>query len=134
MAENKKAGAGGGSRLGRTGERSYPVLWLSIAVRAGHQVGAAVFLAAYLLEPGGRLPQFYVLLGIVSGVVLVLTEWLRHRQLYREVAGVITIGKCLLLGAAMHGFLPAAPTVLLAYLLASVGAHAPKNIRHRLLV
>lgn len=133
MAEKREAGERGGKRLGRIGDRSYPALWLSIAIRAAHQVGAAVFLTVYLLEPGVSPPPFYVILVTVSGVVLVLTEWLRHRQLYRELAGVVTLGKCLLLGAALHGFLPIAPVVLLVFLLASVGAHAPKNVRHRLL-
>lgn len=123
-----------GHKLGRTGQRSYWVLCLSIAIRAVHQVGAAVFLTAYLLGRVGEFPAVYAALAMVSGGILVITEWLRHRQLYREVSGAVTIGKCLLLGAALHGFLPATSTVLLVFVVASMGAHAPKNIRHRLLM
>ena len=120
-------------RLGRVGERSSAVLLSSIAIRAGHQVGAAIFLTYYLLGTQDRLPLFATILALTSGVALVATEWLRHRQLFREVAGLVTLGKCMLLGAAVHGVLPGMPTVLLAFVLASMGAHAPKQIRHRLL-
>lgn len=119
--------------MGRVGERSSAVLLTSIAIRAGHQVGAAIFLTYYLLGTQDRLPLFATMLALTSGVALGVTEWLRHRQLYREVAGLVTLGKCVLLGAAVHGVLPGMPTVLLAFVLASLGAHAPKQIRHRLL-
>jgi hypothetical protein len=132
MGEKKHAGEGGDRLLGRTEHRPSWVLSLSIAIRAAHQLGAAIFLSAYLLD-GGESPKFYTLLAVASGAALVVTEWLRHRQLCREFGGVATIGKCLLLGAAIHGLLPATPTVLLAFLMASMAAHAPKNIRHRLL-
>jgi hypothetical protein len=46
---------------------------------------------------------------------------------------MISIVKLLLLGAAYHGFLPLQETVLLVFVIASVGAHAPKQLRHRLL-
>lgn len=123
----------GGKAQGRIGERSYWVLCLSVGVRTLHQVGAAVFLTGYLLEKADEFPVVYTLLAVVSGFALVVTEWLRHRQLYREFAGVVTLGKCLFLGAAIHGLLPAMPAVLLAFVVASMGAHAPKNVRHRLL-
>lgn len=121
-------------RQGRIGNRPYWVLLLSILVRAIHQLGAAVFLVICLFGDLVSVPKMYLWLAMVSGVLLVFTEWMRHRQLYREVAGLATIGKCLLLGAVIHGYLPAGPTVLVAFLLASLGAHAPKEIRHRLLL
>jgi hypothetical protein len=46
---------------------------------------------------------------------------------------VSTFLNLLLIGAAYHGFLSASIAVLLAFVLASVGAHAPKLVRHRLL-
>jgi hypothetical protein len=46
---------------------------------------------------------------------------------------VSTIIKLLLLGAAYHGFLSAPVAVLLAFVVASVAAHAPKMVRHRLI-
>lgn len=131
-AENK--GKGGKAHQGRIGNRPYWVLLLSILVRAVHQLGAAVFLAVALFGDLVSVPQSYLWVAVVSGVMLVFTEWLRHRQFYREVAGLATISKCLLLGAAIHAYLPVAPAVLVAFLLASVGAHAPKEIRHRLLL
>ena len=120
-------------RMGRIGERPYWVFQLSILIRVVHQVGAAVFLAAYLLEAIPAPPGSYVAAALVSGVLLLGIEWWRHRQGYREVSGVATMAKVLLLGAAYHGFLPLQETVLLAFCIASVGAHAPKKMRHRLL-
>lgn len=130
---NEDRGQGQKHQLGKVGGRPYWVLSLSVVIRALHQIGAAVFLTAYLFHWGDELPFAYTILAVITGFVLVFTEWLRHRQLYREVAGVVTMSKCLLLGAAIHGFFPAIPLIVLAFVLASLGAHAPKNIRHRLL-
>jgi hypothetical protein len=118
--------------MGRVVERPYWLLNVSVLVRAAHQVGAAVFLASYLF-PEIKLPLFYLLLAMVSGIGLAGTEFMRHRQLYREFAGVVTVFKMILLGAAYHGFVQAQAVVLCAFILASVGAHVPKNIRHRIL-
>lgn len=122
-----------GGQLGRLGDRSYGTLVFSIGIRAIHQVGAAVFLAWHLLGLGDEIPLIYTVMVMASGAVLVWTEWLRHRQLYRELSGIVTVSKCLMLGAAVHGLLPEAPIVLLVFLVASLGAHAPKNVRHRLM-
>lgn len=121
-------------RQGKIGNRPYWVLLVSILVRAVHQLGAAVFLVSYLFSDVFAVPRVYLLAAAASGVILIFTEWMRHRQLYREFAGLATIVKCLLLGAAFHAYLPAAPAVVAAFLLASIGAHAPKDIRHRLLL
>ncbi|WP_136798790.1 MULTISPECIES: hypothetical protein [Desulfosediminicola] len=118
---------------GRIGNRPYWVLLLSILVRTVHQLGAAVFLVFCLFGDVVSVPGMYLWLAVVSGVILVFTEWLRHRELYREFAGMATLIKCLLLGAAIHAYLPTGPAVLAAFVLASIGAHAPKEIRHRLL-
>lgn len=122
-----------GAKMGRIGYRPYWVLNLSILIRALHQVGAAVFLAAYLLDVLPSPPSEYVAIAMLSGGLLLASEWLRHRQVYRELSGVTTMVKLLFLGAAYHGFLPMQGTVLLAFILASIGSHAPKQVRHRLL-
>ena len=121
------------TKLGRIGSRPYWVLLVSILVRAGHQIGAAIYLAAFLLDEIVHPPSSYLVIVFSSGVALFLTEWMRHRQICREFSGVTTIIKLLLLGAAYHGFLPAQIAVPAAFVLASIGAHAPKMIRHRLL-
>lgn len=133
MAESQEPTACAGNKMGRIGMRPYWVLNLSIFIRAVHQVGAAVFLATFLLDGFVHLPSFYLVLVFASGVALLFTEWMRHRQFYREMCGVTTACKLLLLGAAYHGFLPAPMAVLLAFVLASIGAHVPKMVRHRLL-
>ena len=120
-------------RLGRIGHRPMWVLGLSITLRAVHQVGAAVFLAAYLVGPVTGPLHLYVLLTALSGLALLMAEAIRHRQIYRELAGLTTLVKLLLLGLAFHAVLPQTPTVIIAFILASLGAHAPKIFRHRLL-
>ncbi len=133
MREETGSCSENGSTTGRIGYRPYWVLNVSLLIRAIHQIGAAVFLAAYLLEAIPEPPADYVAAALLSGGLLLVTEWLRHRQLHREISGGITLVKLLLLGAAYHGFLPLQETVLLAFVIASVGAHAPKQVRHRLL-
>lgn len=119
---------------GRIGNRPYWVLQLSIVIRALHQIGAAIFLASFLLNTTHSPPMLYLVLAVISGVTLVVTEWLRHRQIYRELSGMGTIAKLILLGLAVHNIFPAAATVTIAFVLASICAHAPKHIRHRLLL
>ncbi len=133
MREEHRNDSVNGPKTGRIGDRPYWALNLSILIRAAHQVGAAVFLAAYLLDAIPGPPKLYVMLALISGSLLLISEWLRHRQIFRETAGMITLVKILLLGAAYHGYLPLTETVLLAFVFASIGAHAPKKVRHRLL-
>ncbi len=118
--------------MGRIGERPYWVLNLSIVIRALHQVGAAVFLSTFLLGDNFPLPPLYLYLVFLSGFALIFTEWLRHRQVFREVSGIATFIKLIFLGAAYHQFLPVAPTVVFTFLLASLCPHALKKVRHRL--
>jgi hypothetical protein len=133
MREETGNGSDSSAKMGRIGDRPYWALNLSILIRAAHQVGAAVFLAAYLLDAIPGPPTVYVVIALLSGSLLLIIEWMRHRQIFRELAGMITLAKILVLGAAYHGFLPLQETVLLAFIISSVGAHAPKKVRHRLL-
>jgi len=132
--ENKKdIKEAGKVRLGRVADRPYWVLILSIFIRAVHQVGAAVFLGSFLLVDSRQLPQLYLVIASVTGVVLLATEGLRHRQLFKELSGVATIIKLIILGLVYHAGLPAKPSVLFIFICAAVFSHAPKSIRHRLL-
>lgn len=122
-----------GDKMGRIGDRPYWALLFSILVRGAHQVGAGVLLAVYLLDIMPAPPAVYTLIAFVSGGLLLGAEWWRHRQIFRELAGLVTIVKLLLLGAAYHGLLPLPAVVLLVFVIASLGAHAPKKVRHRLM-
>lgn len=119
--------------MGKIGNRPYWVLSLSIVIRAIHQVGAAVFLASFLLPEVPEVPFLYLLLATASGVVLLAAEGMRHRQIFREISGAGTFVKLILLGAAYHGLVPVVPTVLAVFFFSSICSHAPKVIRHRLL-
>jgi hypothetical protein len=119
-------------KLGPVGPRPYWVVLVSVVIRALHQIGSAVYLSSFLLDDIAGPPAFYLWLAVGSGLALAGTETMRHRALYREVAGLATIFKAVLLGIAFHGYLPETATVVVAFFLAAVAAHLPKNIRHRL--
>ncbi len=121
------------SRLGPVVPRPYWLVLVSVAIRALHQVGSAVYLSSFLLDDILGPPPFYLWLAIGSGLALMATEALRHRALYREVAGLATILKVVLLGIVFHGYLPGTSTVLVVFIFAAIAAHLPKNLRHRLL-
>jgi len=120
-------------KMGKIGNRPFWVLKLSILLRAFHQIGAAVFLATFLIDELEATPLFYLVLVSTSGVALLIAEWMRHRQIYRELSGLSTMIKLVLLGLAFHQILPQPVTVLAAFFLASISSHAPKLYRHRLL-
>ena len=133
MPRLKKSVQNNRTKLGRTADRPYWVVILSIIIRAFHQVGAAVFLAGFLLKDIQAFSDFYLFLAAVTGVLLLITEGMRHRQIFREVSGIITMLKLIVLGLATHHLLPGLPSVLMVFLIASFFSHAPKSIRHRLL-
>ena len=118
--------------LGPVSPRPYWLVLFSVVIRALHQVGAAVYLSSFLLGGIVGPPVLYLWLSIITGVILVVTEGMRHRALYREVGGLATLVKLVLLGVAYHGYLPPAATVTLAFFIAAIAAHLPKNLRHRL--
>lgn len=132
--DTNKSGKAGKAGTGRLGDRPYWVLASSIFIRAAHQVGAAVFLGSFLMENVITLPRLYLVIVSISGLVLVLTESMRHRQLLRELSGISTLIKLVILGLAYHGWIPAVPAVLFAFVVASICSHAPKSIRHRLIL
>lgn len=133
MVERSGKDRGGDGKMGRIGNRPFWVLSVSIIVRAIHLMGAAVVLTTFVQGGMIRPPAFYTGIAFGSGMILLFTEWLRHRQIYRELAGMATFVKVLLLGAVYHGVLPMRETVLLVFFLAAVAAHVPKLVRHRLL-
>lgn len=119
--------------MGKKGDRPYWVLILSILIRAAHQVGAAVFLSSFLFKGSIALPKFYLGLVLVTGGMLLVAECIRHRQFFREVIGVGTIVKLILIGVAVHGGVAGKLLVVISFVLASVCSHMPKRARHRLI-
>lgn len=120
----------------KAGEVQYRPTWvvyLSVGIRAMHQIGAAVFLSCFLMDFPAVIPPFYLWLAVLSGLALIGAELMRHRQMYREVSGAGTLLKLVVLGIAYHGLLPPATMVTTAFVIAAIAAHLPKNIRHRML-
>ncbi|WP_050769964.1 hypothetical protein [Desulfuromonas acetoxidans] len=138
MNQGNRAGskkAKNDEKIGVIADRPYCFVYVSLISRALHQLGAAIFLATYVLSatdsPAWRIS---LMLTVVSGMVLLGSEAIRHRQFLREVFGLSTLFKLVLVGFAHHGWLPAIPSVTVAFLLASLISHAPKAVRHRLLL
>ncbi len=122
-------------KIGLIADRPYWFVYVSLISRAIHQLGAAVFLATYVLSPENvKAWQISLIVAAVSGFLLLGAEAIRHRQFLREVFGLSTIFKLVLVGFAHHGWLPAIPSVTAAFLLASLVSHAPKSVRHRLII
>lgn len=120
-------------RLGITRDRPEWLRTGSVFIRAAHQVGAAVLLGAYLMGMEQQLSPAYLILAAASGVLLFITEWLRHREIYREFSGMATFAKLILLALVPFMFSIAHWLVLAAFVLAAIFAHLPKRWRHRLL-
>ncbi len=106
--------------------------WSSISVRALHQLAAALFTAGAVT--GVSAGRGWLLAAVGTGVVLTALEIERRRGFAIEMTGGVTVAKLLLIGLAFHGLLPVVPTVTAAFLVASVGSHAPKGFRHRSLL
>ncbi len=119
--------------LGRVEYRPLWALHVSNIFRAVHQVGGAVFLTSCLFHDTFMMPLIFLLISSISGVLLLFFEAMRHRQIWRELTGVVTFGKLILLGLAYHGIWHEDFLCLVAFLIASLASHAPKTIRHRLL-
>jgi hypothetical protein len=133
MADGKDSVKAEKVRLGRLGDRPYWMYIFSIFIRAVHQVGAGVFLTSFLFKDTMPLPRLYLIIVSVSGVLLLVVEALKHRQLLRELLGVSTLIKLAILGLVYHGWVPATIPVLFVFVLSSICSHAPKSFRHRLL-
>lgn len=125
ISENKK--------IGHIADRPVWMTYASLIARAFHQIGAAVFLAYYLIAAGTGPPLSYLFLAAISGIILMAVEAVRHRQLLKEVSGLTTVIKCVFIGLAFHQWIPSTVTILLVFFVASIVSHAPKKIRHKLL-
>ncbi|WP_321532152.1 hypothetical protein [uncultured Desulfuromonas sp.] len=122
-------------KIGVIADRPYCFVYVSLISRALHQLGAAIFLATYILSPANSPAwRISLMLTVASGMVLLGSEAIRHRQFLREVFGLSTLFKLVLVGFAHQGLLPAIPSVTIAFLLASLVSHAPKAVRHRLIL
>lgn len=133
MTQKSSKDKNGSVKMGRTVERPYWVVIASIFIRAVHQVGAAVFLGAVLLGNKWEVPEIYIILVVLTGVFLLIAEGMRHRQMFRELSGMNTVIKLIILGAAWHLNIWTVPAILFAFIFASICSHAPRSIRHRLL-
>ena len=119
------------TRLGRTGDRPHWIRSWSVFIRAAHLLAASAVAGAYLLSVEGTGAHGWWIAAGASGVLLLLAEFLQHRELYREVAGWSTVLKLVIIG--MIPVLPAGAFWLMsaAFVVAVLGAHAPRRWRHR---
>ena len=117
--------------LGRVIERPHWIRIGSVFVRAVHLLAASAVAGAYLLSVQEVDAGAWWIVAGGSGIVLLIAEVLWHPELWREVGGWATIVKLVLIG-----LIPVLPTAAFwlmaaAFLVAVVGAHAPRRWRHR---
>jgi hypothetical protein len=104
----------------------------SVFVRAAHLLAAGVVAGGILLGVVGGVPHIWWILAGASGVLMMVVEFIQHRELHREIAGWSTLLKLLLIGGIFAVPAAAAPSLMAsAFLVAVVGAHAPRSWRHR---
>jgi hypothetical protein len=102
-----------------------------VFVRAAHLLAASAVAGACLFRVEDPAVRGWWIAASASGVVLLAIEIARHRGLLREAAGFATILKLVLVaGIALR---PAAAPWLIsaAFVVAVLGAHFPRRIRHR---
>jgi hypothetical protein len=96
-----------------------------------HLLAASAVAGACLLSVPDADVEAWWIAAVASGVLLLVAELVRHRELYREVAGWSTFLKLILIG-----LIPAAPAagpwlMSAAFVVAVLGAHFPRHWRHR---
>lgn len=123
MAENIK--------LGKVGERPFWIRTGSVFVRAAHLLAASAVLGACLWGVEGRGLHAWWLCAGISGVLLVIAEFVKHLELYREVAGWSTLLKLVVLACCFVVPVGAPWLMAGAFVIAVVGAHSPRVWRHR---
>lgn len=120
-----------GSELDKMGDRPSRVRIGSVFVRAVHLLAASAVAGACLLNVEGTGVRTWWFVAAISGVLLLAAEFIQHAELYRELAGWSTILKLVLIGGIVAA--PAAAPWLMsaAFVVAVLGAHAPRRWRHR---
>ena len=105
--------------------------WSRIALRTLHLIGVAGLGGAYLYPLDPALWQPYLLLTLVSGIALLLSEVWSHGIWLIQLRGLFIALKCVLLGIGLLLPHSLAPMVLIATLIISgVIAHAPGRFRY----
>ena len=119
------------SKLGKVGDRPFWIRTGSVFIRAAHLLAASAVAGVYLWNVEATGVHTWWIVAGVSGVLLLVAESIRHRELYRELAGWATILKLILVGGIFAA--PAAATWLMsaAFVVAVLGAHCPGRWRHR---
>ncbi len=118
-------------KFGKIGDRPDYIRTGSVFIRAAHLLAAGVVVGAYLLEPTTPHLHSWLMAAGFSGLLLVGTEFWRHRELYRETAGWTTVLKVVLIALIPVFKSQAAALAVTGFLIASVGAHLPRRYRHR---
>jgi hypothetical protein len=119
------------SNRGKVSDRPFWIRTGSVFIRAVHLLAASAVSGAYLLTVENTGAHTWWLVAGISGVLLLVAEFIRHVELYRELGGWSTILKLVLIGC-----IPAAPATApwlmsAAFVIAVLGAHFPRRWRHR---
>lgn len=105
--------------------------WISIILRSLHLVGIAGLAGAYLFDQPESAWYPYLVLGVGSGVLLMLKElWVDSIWLY-QLRGQLVLFKIFLLGLGVYWLeSPEAWIYILVILISGVISHAPGKVRY----
>lgn len=106
--------------------------WLSIALRSLHLVGV-VLVGAGIFGDAARSTAGIALM-LLSGVALYGIELWHHAGLWRELAGLLTPVKMIILLVMLLVPGIAAPLFWLLLICSSLVSHAPWEFRHRRII
>jgi hypothetical protein len=104
--------------------------WLGILMRTAHLVGVVWMGAAYLGPAAPAAGGQGAVLVLVSGVALLLSEWLDRRIRLSELAGVVVLTKLAAVGWMALGGAGAQPLFWAVLVLSAISSHAPRELRH----
>jgi hypothetical protein len=96
-----------------------------------HLLAVGAVAGGVLLVVPGRIGHAWWILAGASGALLLAAELARHPHLWRELCGGATLLKLLLVAAVAAAPAAGPWLVAAAIVVAGLGAHLPRDWRHR---
>ncbi|MCX6551228.1 MAG: hypothetical protein NTY02_09535 [Acidobacteria bacterium] len=104
--------------------------WWNIAARTIHLGATGILLGAHVFGVSPERLYPFLWIAIVSGLGMVFVEVFPTAHWVHQVAAIFVYAKLALLCAIPFAWAYRVPMLLMVVVLASVGAHAPRRIRH----
>jgi len=104
--------------------------WLNIAARTVHLAATGTLLGGHVFgaDAATLMPLLWV--ALASGAVMIAVELYPTAHWAHQVCALFVYAKLALLGLIPFAWDRRVPLLLAALVLASVGSHAPRRVRH----